>query len=345
MTGYSILIVPEQARWVRWIFEKYAEGYSPRKIAAALNVRGIPSPGSVWKRETRRKDGKWLASTIYGDPERWSGILHNELYHGVRVWNRSRRDVDPRSERKVFRRRAAEEFVRVEVEHLRIVDDELWNRVRSREAWVRERYGARGKAGLARGKTTKRELATFARRGFRLGTYPLSGLLKCHACGASLVVSGTNHMYVCASHTNGGKAACANGDRIRRVDLEGKLFAGFAAELGSPKYEEMFEIECRRLLAAAGNLTPGGSARVKELEAKVTNLTDAIADGALKSSLAIAKKLADLEAALARAKAVVVPANVTRVLPRAFERYRKLVRDLPATAARDPVAGREPYAR
>jgi hypothetical protein len=138
--GNRVLIVEEQARWVRWIFERYAEGWSPRKIAGELNTRGVASPGATWKRSTRRKDKKWLSSTIYGDPERWSGVLHNELYVGVRVWNRSRRDVNPTTDQKVFLRRPADEHVRVEVPELRIVPDALWKRVRAREAWVRERY-------------------------------------------------------------------------------------------------------------------------------------------------------------------------------------------------------------
>ena len=82
-------------------------------------------------------------------------------------------------------------------------------------------------------------------------------------------------------------------------------------------------------------------AKVKELEAKVANLTDAIADGALRSSPALASKLADLEAALDAAKRARVPTGVTRILPRALERYRRMVAALPATIRRDPVAGRE----
>ena len=38
-------VVPEQAEIVRWIFERYATGWSPLRIAADLNARGVPSPG------------------------------------------------------------------------------------------------------------------------------------------------------------------------------------------------------------------------------------------------------------------------------------------------------------
>ena len=56
--GYSVVpgkkglnrqVVPEHAAIVRRIFDDYADGLSPRRIAAALNAEGIPSPsGGKW---------------------------------------------------------------------------------------------------------------------------------------------------------------------------------------------------------------------------------------------------------------------------------------------------------
>jgi len=51
--GYDAVLLPDgrtevvrdergQARHVPWIFERYAEGWSPRRIAAELNTRGAP---------------------------------------------------------------------------------------------------------------------------------------------------------------------------------------------------------------------------------------------------------------------------------------------------------------
>jgi len=42
-------------------------------------LRGV-SPGSGWRKSARKREGKWLASTIYGDPRRGCGILNNEMY-------------------------------------------------------------------------------------------------------------------------------------------------------------------------------------------------------------------------------------------------------------------------
>ena len=58
-----IITVPNQAEIVREIFERYAEGMTQLAIAQDLNRRGIPSPGSTWKRQSRRCNG-WMASGI-----------------------------------------------------------------------------------------------------------------------------------------------------------------------------------------------------------------------------------------------------------------------------------------
>ena len=60
-----IVIVPEQAEVVREIFERYAAGESPRTICNDLNKRGVPSPGSTWKRTKRRAKG-WAMTALVG---------------------------------------------------------------------------------------------------------------------------------------------------------------------------------------------------------------------------------------------------------------------------------------
>ena len=60
---------PKQGAAVRRIFQMYADGMAPRKVAATLNTEGIPSPRS----------GLWNASAINGSRQRRNGILNNEL--------------------------------------------------------------------------------------------------------------------------------------------------------------------------------------------------------------------------------------------------------------------------
>lgn len=68
----------EQAEIVRRIYAEYLLGRSPKKIAFKLNEDGILGPS-----------GKtWGPSTIYGNRERGTGILNNELYIGRLVWKK-----------------------------------------------------------------------------------------------------------------------------------------------------------------------------------------------------------------------------------------------------------------
>jgi site-specific DNA recombinase len=52
-----LIILDDQSDVVREIFERYASGESPRAICEDLNARGVPSPGSTWKRTKRRTRG------------------------------------------------------------------------------------------------------------------------------------------------------------------------------------------------------------------------------------------------------------------------------------------------
>lgn len=108
--GYKVLD-PEAADVVLRIFQMYADGMSPAKIAAVLNTQGVPSPYG----------GTWRDATIRGDRARRSGILNDEIYIG-RSWvpGRDYYSYAPA---------------------LRIVSDELWSRVK-----LRQDFSARGAA-------------------------------------------------------------------------------------------------------------------------------------------------------------------------------------------------------
>jgi hypothetical protein len=78
--------------------------------------------------------------------------------------------------------------------------------------------------------------------------------------------------------------------------------------------------------------------RIVELEDQVANLEEAIATGALKSSPALAGRLAAAESELERLQATAVPsqeAKVARVIPRIAEGFEELVADLPNAVKRD----------
>lgn len=95
-------------------------------------------------------------------------------------------------------------------ERLRIVSDELWQRARARQAKQAHELGARVIGGLRR----RRPGAG------RPSKYVLSGLLGCRECQAGFVVSVNSDRYRCASHTNGGGAACDMSISVPRTRVE-----------------------------------------------------------------------------------------------------------------------------
>ena len=106
----------DEAAIVRRIFAEYIAGHSARRIAAALNAEGVPSP----------RGGLWRASTIMGHRQRRNGILHNDLYRGRILFNRQSFRKDPDSRKRVSRVNDASELVSAEVPELRIVDVGVW---------------------------------------------------------------------------------------------------------------------------------------------------------------------------------------------------------------------------
>lgn len=63
--GNRLEVNQEQAGWVRWIFEKYANhGWSVQRIAHELNRLKVPA----------LRGGTWSVSVVYGHPQRGSGI-------------------------------------------------------------------------------------------------------------------------------------------------------------------------------------------------------------------------------------------------------------------------------
>ncbi len=163
---------PQQAHWVQWIFEQYAEGVSPREIAAELNRRKVPSP----------RGGTWSASAIRGSLSDGTGILCNPLYVGRYTWNRSRWERHPETKRRVRRLRDRKEWVEISKPELTIVSEPLWRRVQAR---------------LQSQSNPNIQVACRERPG-RPGRYLFSQLLKCGMCGANYVMA-DGYRYACAS--------------------------------------------------------------------------------------------------------------------------------------------------
>ena len=117
VVGVGVLEIDEaEAAVILRIFAAYAEGMSPRAIAHELNRDGVPGP----------RGGEWTASTIHGDRRAQDGILHQELYIGVRVFNRRHYRKHPDTGRRSSVLNPSEAWLREAVPDLQIVPNDLW---------------------------------------------------------------------------------------------------------------------------------------------------------------------------------------------------------------------------
>ncbi len=198
-------IVEDEADVVRWIFQQYAEGVSPRDIARTLNDRGLPGP----------RGKAWRDTAIRGHVSRGTGILNNETYIGRVVWNRRQYRKNPDTERRVARHNSDDQWVVNENTSLRIINDTLWTRVKARQAEVNDLFT----------HTTTNRLNASHRP-----SYMLSGILECAECGGPYAISGKDR-YSCTNHKkqipvndlNG--ACCQNQKTILRSNLEERVIA------------------------------------------------------------------------------------------------------------------------
>ena len=182
------VIDEETAPIVRRIFEMYASGISPIKIAETLNLEGVMSPATYAYSQIGQKPkpnvmGLWTATTI-------REMLNKIIYIGhmaqLRWTSLSYKN------HKRFRRDESEWAI-VYNTHEPIISQELWNRCQER------------KKSVAKGRRTK--------VGY---THPLSGFLFCADCGnkmkLSTIISRSTgkrlYRFDCGHHVRYGKAYC-----------------------------------------------------------------------------------------------------------------------------------------
>ncbi|MGH6741858.1 MAG: recombinase family protein, partial [Bradyrhizobium sp.] len=305
----------------------YGAGTSPRSIAATLNADGIPSPGSKWKRVVRRKSGR-LASAIHGDVKRGSGILNNQRYVGVVTWGRAhwkRGAADSSKRRMSMNGKALHE---AHDERLRIVPQELWERVKGRQRQQSQSIGKLVKGGLRRR----------AGGAGRPGKYLFTGLLVCDACDASFVLRNRDY-YACASHWNG--AACSNGINVSRALVQDILLAGIKKDLRDEEVVAEIERRFRAALRQSNQPKADYGKRIAELGREIENLADAVASGLLKSSPALATRLQVAEKELARLQGTQTKPRVAPLAVNVRKRILSMVDGLDGILMRDPERGRQ----
>jgi site-specific DNA recombinase len=308
---------------VRRIYREFAAGKSPRAIATDLNRDGIPGPFGH----------SWGDTTIRGHASRGNGIVNNELYIGMLVWNRQRFIKDPNTGKRVSRPNPQAKWIRTEVPALRIADDELWQRVKARQAELAKQFEA----------TTKGVRSARAARlnGLRRPAFLLSGLLICGCCGGRYGIV-VNDRYGCLGHFR--KGICDNGRTVRRDDIERRVLAGLTDKLVSPEAVAVamraHAEETNRQNHERRAQTESDRRSLEKIERGIKGIMAAIEDGMYQQTMKarmgeLAEQKAEIEARLADA-----PADMPDVHPNITELYRTKVIRLAETLA-DPESNGE----
>ncbi len=178
-----LIINPEEAEIVQRIYTEYLAGYGAFKLAKLLNSEGIPTlTGS-----------KWNEASILD-------ILKNEKYKGDVILQKT---YTPNHLTKLKKRNKGEvDSFYIKDNHPRIVSREVWEQV---QLEMKRRAEAKGNF---------KGLSKYQNR------YPLSGMLFCGRCGATLRRRTWNSnnpcrkiVWQCSNYIENGKDACP-GTRI-----------------------------------------------------------------------------------------------------------------------------------
>jgi len=336
----GLLVIDEdQKDIIIRIFEEYAAGKSIKQIVAGLNRDNIKPPrGKVWK-----------VSTINGNRKRGTGILNNERYIGVIVWNRQQFKGVPAALRKL--RKASDgkpgnrkqrsafpndpsEFVRTEAPELRIVPQELWNRVKARQQVLDERIEQqKARSG---GKDRRAGIGA-ARHNLTI----LGGLLYCGECGHKMTRAGGDHLR-CSHAAETGGSACSHTRCYPRAAVEGRVLAVLGNELMQAPAIETFlrayNAEVTRMSAARARAHKTLASDLARIETEISNVVDAVAAGFANATLKIKLESLEAEKVTLTAKLAEPAPKPISFLPNAAELYRQRIAQL-EQALRHPESG------
>lgn len=242
------IVNAREAAIVRRIFAEYADDKGPLAIVKDLNRQGEPGPSG----------GKWNVSALVGSAKRRNGLLNNELYRGTIVYNRQRFIKDPATGRRVSRPNPESEWQRQDVPELRIVDEDLWQRVQELRA--------------SRGGPRLHE----RRRPQRL----LSGLIYCGSCGAKYNVATRDYMR-CSARTNSG--TCDESRLIKMSEVEQRVLMSLERHLLAPDLVAAALLAYREETERTKGLRDGALERIEselaDVERKLSRLLRMVEDG------------------------------------------------------------------
>jgi DNA invertase Pin-like site-specific DNA recombinase len=276
LLGKRVEVVPDEARVVQRVFELYASGLGTGKIVARLNKEGCRGP----------RGARWKAGAV-----KW--LLANEKYTGCLILGRTTTGRRPGTRQLVVRPAPRAEWKIHQLEELRIISAELWQRVQSRRASIRALVPPEGKRRLMRG----RDAALFSPHLF-------SGFMRCGVCGGAItVVTGGygSPRYGCPASWRNGTDVCSNRLTIRAKVADAYLLAGLKNELLAPAtvnyVTDVLSAVLNRQIDERPRLMAEARAERDEAKQRLQRLIHALQEGVPASALSgeIAARQADIQ--------------------------------------------------
>lgn len=206
----NLIINEEEANIVKRVFNEYLGGKGTFIIAKELNHEKVPTIAG----------GRWYDSTILT-------ILKNEKYKGDVLLQKTY-TLDHLTKKKVINNGEVDSYY-IEDNHPAIISKEMWEKVQEE---IKRRGKGKGNAG-GRDKYTKQ--------------YPLSGMLYCSKCGASLIrrtwnskLSCRKIVWQCSNYIKNGKNACEgtkiDDEIISRINIKEEVIVEEEIKNGEKYY-------------------------------------------------------------------------------------------------------------
>lgn len=200
----NLIICPEQAVWVKYIFEAYASGASYKQIANELNRHSVFT----------NRGNTFEARAI-------SYIIHNPVYYGVlrkRADNKARDSFNMNTPSSYDRNYEAESVIYVYGTHPPIITKELWTQcqLRPETSSCLEASSCPVTSNCPENSNHSGKSNSHTQSG-TLSDYYLKGLIFCHSCGRVLVQVNHGYAFQCSGYNH---RKCSSSHYIKREALE-----------------------------------------------------------------------------------------------------------------------------
>ncbi|MET3524156.1 recombinase zinc beta ribbon domain-containing protein [Mesorhizobium abyssinicae] len=237
------------------------------------------------------------------------------------VWNRLHFVKDPATGKRVSRANPPIKWIRTEVPHLRIVEDELWQAVKERQKSIASQFEA---VAIATRKVRAMKLHTMKRP-----VSLLSGLLICGCCGG-LYGLFTRERYACLNHQRRG--ICANGRTITREKIEQRVLSGLKERLVSAdavaEAVSAYAQETNRLNQERRAEGEQDRKALDKIERAIAGIMAAIEDGLYQPSMKARMEDLERQKAETTARLAVAPTDVPDLHPNIATLYRRRLEQL-----------------